>query len=132
MYFKVIQDNNVVDIGRAFLKYNEKKKRMYVCNANECQFIQSADETKLYHDDWMRTAPEVPYIQAQVVGISETEYMDIEALLNDGEEVIVEQPIVQESSRQEPEQIKPMSSAEMREIIIEQQKQIDELIKKLQ
>lgn len=133
MYFKVIQDNNITDIGCTFLKYNENKKRMYVCDAEEGQFLQSLDESKVYRDDWMKPAPDVMCIHAQVVGIDETEFMDIQALLDEGEEVIVAEPLIEQSSEQEePEQQKPMSIAEMRSLIIEQQKKIDELMKKLQ
>ena len=130
MYFKMIVDNTIVDVGYTFLKWSIEKKRMFACDPNEGQFVQSYKETHIYKDSWMKPSPEVEgVINAEVVSISEIEYLDIKAMLEEGEEIVVEQPpVVEQPAVQEPEQNKPLSIAEMRALIVEQQKQINELM----
>ena len=137
-YFKVIQNEEVVNIGCAFLKWNTKRKKLFICDVNEAQFLQSLDEQKLYNDGWLREPPKkgVEYENAKIVAINETEFNDIQAALSEGEQITVEQP--QEEYPQTPREYveeqeeKPMTIAEMREMIRIQQKQIEALMDKLQ
>jgi hypothetical protein len=135
-FFKVIQNNKVVSVGTVFLEWNAKKHRMFVSDVDEGQFVQAFDESQVYRDTWMKPIPQGvgPYVLATVIIINEQEYLDLKELLEEKEEIIntpvvqqVETPVVQ----QIPEEEKPMTIAEMRELILSQQKQIDALMKKL-
>ena len=132
-YCKIIQNDKVVSAGCVFLMWNEKRNRLYVCDVNDAQYVQSFDEANIYHADWFRTLPkDAPvYETAEAVVITKQEYEDLVEQLKEHEPVPVEQ-IVPEHTVQEdvdkPEEEQVMSIAEMREMIINQQKQIDALI----
>ena len=130
-YFKVTKNRKVIDIGCTFLKF--ENNRLYVCDENEGQYLQSYDEKNIYRDSWMKAAPKSfkRYTTAKVVSIDEMEFKDLEAMLNDGEEIIEQQPIIEQPQEEiinEPSTEKPISIAEMRELIAEQQKQINTLM----
>jgi len=129
---KIIQDGKVVSAGRVFLKWNAKRSKLYVCDVNDAQYIQTFDEANIYHADWFRAIPQgAPvYEDAEAVVISLQEYEDLIQQLKEHEPVALEQTIpepVQEDV-EKPEEEQVMSIAEMREMIINQQKQIDALI----
>ncbi len=132
-YYKIVQDGTVIDAGFVFLKWNEKHHCMFCCDVNEAQFIQSYDQAAVYQVEWLNAAPASAgqFDTVDAVVISETEFDEIRALLDDGETVIdePEQPI--EQPPDEPEQQgseepaeRPMTVAEMRQVISEQQEQI--------
>jgi len=133
-YFKVIQNKKVVTVGCVFLKWNMKRQKLFICDANEGQFVQSYDELHVYHDSWLKPsmAHDIEYEEATIVVITEQEYEDLLESLDEGE-VVEESPVIEEEpvEVQIPEEEKPMSIAEMREIIARQQEQINMLINKL-
>ena len=138
-YFKILIDNKIVSVGNVFLKWNSKRHKLYVCDVDEGQFVQTYDEKNIYKASWLKKAPKdaKTFDTANVVVINETEYNDILTSLQEGEPIIEE---VTEPKREEyvvehepePEQEKPMTIAEMRKIILEQQKQIEMLIEKVE
>ena len=135
MYMKMIQDNHVVDVGCAFLRWDDKLNRLFICECIDADFIQSHDEQHIYHCNWIHgvRTDKVEYQEAEIVVIERAEYDELLALLGENEIVNVppEAPEVQVSAPkevQQPEQ--PMTIAEMRETIINQQKQIDMLLEK--
>ena len=135
-YFKIIKNDNVVSVGTVFLKWNSKKNRMFACDVNEGQFVQTYDEEKIYTAYWLKQAPEdaPKYEEAEVVAIDKVEFDDLKELLTEGEEVPVEQepeytPTVHDNDEAEEE--KPLTIAEMRLLIINQQKQIEDLLQRL-
>lgn len=136
-YFKIVKNNKVIDVGCVFLKWNNEKKKMYICDVDDAQFVQTYDESKIYKASWLNPAPKEAgsFKSAKVVVIDETEFNDLNELLGEGE-VVSEQ--VEEEQRQEPQkhdeipEEKPMTIAEMREKIIEQQKQIESLLTLIQ
>lgn len=134
-YFKVIQDNKVVSVGTVFLKWNIKRQRLFICDANDGEFVQSYDEKHIYHDSWLRPAPVEAgqHEEASVVIISSQEYEDLLTILNEGETVDYETPVVPKEPEEitQPTEEKPLTIAEMREIISRQQEQIEMLIQKL-
>ena len=135
-YFKVIKNEEVIDVGCVFLKWDTKRNKMYICNPDEAQFVQSINEDNIYKASWLNSAPRKAgkYDTAEVVVIDETEYNDLNALLSEGEQVTVETPPPAppvQPTEEEPEE-KPMTIAEMRERILEQQRQIDSLMEMLQ
>lgn len=132
-YFKIIQKKKVVNIGCTFLKW--ERDRLFVCSEDDGQFIQSLDEKSVYRDSWMKEYLEefTGFENAKVVRIDETEFNDLKAMLDDGEEVSEQEVLIQEQPEEtiEPQEDKPLSIAEMRRLITEQQKQIEELMAKV-
>jgi len=132
-YFKIIQDDKIVSVSHVFLKWNEARKNFHLGDTDKGQFVLAFDESKVYRDEWMKPIPEEAngYEHATVQAIDEAEYEDLKALLSEGEQVQEDpEPVVQEPIHvpEEPEEEKPMSIAEMREIIKMQQKQIEALM----
>jgi len=134
-FFKVIQDNKIVTVGCVFLKWNQDNKALFVCDVDEGQFVQSYDELHIYHDSWLKPAPRKAgkHEEAKIVIITQQEYEDLLAELDEGE-ILIETPSIpepEEEMPEPPEEEKPMSIAEMREIISRQQEQINSLLDKL-
>ena len=132
-YFKVIKRKKVISVGCVFLKWNETKNKFYVCDTDEGQFVQSYDELHIYHDKWMKPAPVEAgkHEEATVEVISQQEYEDILETLKEGEVIEEVELVVPEQHETPPEEEKPMTIAEMREIILKQQDQINTLIELL-
>lgn len=137
-FFKILQENKVVNVGCVFLKWNSARKKMYICDVDEGQFVQTYDETKIYRDSWMKPAPEDAGEResAKVVVISKEEFDELLELLSDGEEIEVEEPVVPVPVVHDPPieipEEKQMTISEMRQKILEQQKQIDILLEAYQ
>ena len=136
-FFKIIQNEKVVNIGCVFLKWNEKRKKLYVCDVDDAQFVQTFDESNIYTASWLNPPPKEAgeFESAEVVVIDEAEFDELRELLSEGEEIVVEQPaeqyVMPVTPAEQPEE-KPMTIAEMREIIIKQQEQIETLLKMFQ
>ena len=134
--FKVIQNNTVVSVGSVFLRWDTEKHRLFICDVDKGEFAQSFDEKCIYKDDWLKTSDgNIQHENASIVIIDETEYEDLKQMLIEGEP-IVEEPvhehvIIPEHHEPEKEE-RPLTIAQMREIIVEQQKQIEILMKKFQ
>ena len=136
-FFKIIKDNEVINIGCVFLKWNDSRKKMYICDVNEAQFVQTLDESNIYKASWLKSAPRKAgkYETVTVEIITEAEFNELKELLNEGESIPVEEPVVPEEHHEEPveePEEKPMTIAEMREMIRVQQKQIEALMEMLQ
>lgn len=133
IYYKIIQNEHVIDAGFTFLKWNERRKRLNLCNEDQAQFVQSYDQKRIFKDTWLKPCPEnnIHFENAQVFIITQAEFDDIRALL-DGDEEIPVQPesvveTVVESEPEKPAEEAPISIAEMRVLIKEQQEQISQL-----
>lgn len=132
-YFKIAKDGTVIDANINFLKWNSKHRCMFVCDVSEAEFAQSYDQTTIYHDNWLKPVPSAvtQYEVATVAVISATEYDEIRAMLDDGEtipDVPDEPPVEPDDGQQDDDsddgEDRPMTVAEMRQIITEQQEQI--------
>ena len=134
-FFKVIKNDTVIDVGCAFLKWNDTKNRYFACQLDEAQFALSYAEQNIYRDDWMKLTSDKAkdFIHAKVEIIDEQEYDDLLDLLSENEVVTIEKPqvIVSETHEVIPEE-KPLSLNELRELVKEQQKQIENLISKME
>lgn len=135
-YYKIIQDNQVIDAGFVFLKWNERRHRLNLCDEGEAQFVQSYNQTKTYRDQWLKPIPEcnVKYEMAQVVVINKSEYDEIRNLLDGDEQIPVLPDIPEEEKIVEPEkpvEETPLSIADMRRLIQQQQKQLSILTERL-
>ena len=133
-FFKVIKNDTVIDAGCAFLKWNDKKNRYFVCAVEEAEFALSYKEQNIYRDDWMKVASNkaTGFVNAKVEIIEEQEYEDLLDLLSENEVIVIEKPVVNVPKTHEvvPEE-KPLSLNELRELVKEQQKQIEYLTNKV-
>ncbi len=84
IFFKIIQNNEVTNVGFTFLKWNSVKNKMYVCNIDEAQFVQSSFNEKIYRDSWLKRIPPGVnrYEDALIQEVSEQEYNDLYKELN--------------------------------------------------
>ena len=133
-YFKIIQNNIVTSVGSVFLKWNTKKSKLFICDVDKGELVQTYDEAHIYRDDWMKPLPKEAgeFESANVVIISEQEYEELHEIFDNGDVVEVQYIPEQTTEKvQPPIEEKPMSIAEMRETIVKQQEQINMLIKKL-
>ena len=130
--YKIIQDNKVTDVGCAFLKWNPERKKLYICNVDEGQFIQSYLNGTIFTTTWLKPAPKgagsYPVVEAVV--ITEQEFEDLLKILKEGESVeeTIPPEVIPVQEHEIPEEEKPMSIPEMREIIKKQQEQINLLL----
>lgn len=136
IYCKMVIDNKVVNVGCVFLKWNMEYHRMFVCDENEGQFVQSHDSIHTYHDKWLKKAPAEAgeHEEAKISVITKEEYYDLLEMLKEDEEIvneIVSQDYAEPEELEQPKEESPMTIAEMREKILEQQKQIELLLEKL-
>ena len=132
-YFKAIQNGTVVDVGSVFLKWNEKRKKFYICDVEEAELAEGSNG--LYRDYWLK-ASDKEAKDASIVVIDRAEYDEIRALLEDGEEVPAppETPKLEQITPATPGVIEdqPLTISQMREMIISQQEQIEILKEKIQ
>ncbi len=126
-YYKVIRDGMVTDAGEMFLRWQEKHKIMLACKPEEAQFIQGSNGTIL-RVAWLNPAPEEAgtYETVEAALIDRQEYLDLRAVLDDGETVPEPEPVQPEPTPEPepgpdvPEGEKPMTVQQMREKITEQ------------
>ena len=132
MFFKIVQDKKIISVGSVFLKWNTKKHRLFICDVDEGQFVQSFDEQYTVRDTWMKVPPEDAdeYPLATVIIITEQEYNDLKAILEDSAEIDIPEPVIEQQAEyvEPPEEEKVMSIAEMRQLILQQQDQINKLM----
>mgnify|MGYP004509688501 FL=1 len=81
MYYKVMQNNRVVDVldRLIFLKNCKKHNIMVHCDVNEAQAILSSDQNTIWHVDTLYQAPK-EYDTVSLVEITKTEYEQLKAL----------------------------------------------------
>lgn len=135
-FYKIVENNNIISVGCVFLKWNIKRHKFNICDVDEGQFVQTYDEKAIYRADWMKPAPNEAsgFNVAKVIIINQTEYEDLKAMLDEGESIqeeVVEPVLVQHVEVHEPEKEKPMSIAQIRELLVKQQEQIELLMQKL-
>ena len=136
-YYKIIQNEHVIDAGFTFLKWNERRQRLNLCNEDQAQFVQSYDQKRVFKDTWLKPCSEnnIHFENAQILIITQEEFEDIRALLDGDEEI----PVLSDSPEEtvqivepaKPVEETPLSISEMRRIIQEQQAQIATLAEKL-
>ena len=104
-YYKVIKNGTVVDANFVFLKWQPKNRILIGCDASEANFIQSSDQNEVWRVDWL-----VPYSEeagvyetVEAVEITEEEYLELRALLDEGTEVVVPEEPEAEPEEEETE-----------------------------
>lgn len=75
MYYKVIKNNEVVDILRNinYIKYQEKHKILLLCDIKEAQAILSSDGKCGWHIEGLYNFP-LDNTACEIVEITKTEY----------------------------------------------------------
>lgn len=95
-YYKIILNNQITDVVKSyyFLKYQIQNNTLLYCPKDEAQYIQAQNE-KLYHADWMGriTTEKFPYEEAKIEEISEKEYSELNALLNEGKDIYIPEEV---------------------------------------
>lgn len=81
MYYKVMQNGNVVDVldRLIFLRYQQKHNIMIHCGIDEAQAILSSDRNTIWHVDTLYKAPE-EYDTVSLKEITKTEYEQLKVL----------------------------------------------------
>ena len=126
-YFKIIQNNTIIDVGFIFLKWNEKHHQLFACDANVAQCVQGCTSNNVYRSEWMKpTTYECE--QAQVMVIAKDEFERLKLELDGGETIEISEPAEPAVPEIEPSPDMPMSVPQMREIIKDQQEQIETLV----
>ena len=131
VYFKIIQNNQIVDVGDTFFRWDAKWHQLFTCDIEYAQFAKSKKEI-IYHEDWLRQCPETIFgvVEAKIVVIEKEEYDEILELLNDNNVVeipVEEYPVEIEPDQNEAPIEKQKTITEMRETIKTQQEQIEML-----
>lgn len=88
-YYKVIKNGTVIDVNFAFLKYQPRNRILVGCRAEEANFIQSSDMTKVWRVKWLKPVGKEAgeYETVEAVEITESEYLSLKSQLEDGAEV---------------------------------------------
>ena len=129
-YFKVIRDGNVIDAGEIFLKWQAKNRILVSCQPEEAQFVTSHDGETIWRVSWLNPAPEEAgsYETIEAAMIDRQEYLDLRAVLDDGEVVPEPEPVIPEPEPdpepEQPEEEKPMTVAQMRAKIIQLEEEL--------
>lgn len=131
MYFKVIQNGTITNVGYVFLHWNEEHQHMFVCGPQEAQFLQSFDESRIYTAEWLTPAPPsctAEYENATIISIPMDEYLGLRETLTAGLTPVEPEPApVPHPEIPEPSPDMPMSVQEMRQTIMDQREQIEML-----
>lgn len=94
MYYKVIKDNNVLDVLERidYVKWQRKHKIMLLCNSKEAQGILSSDGRIVWHERTLRDVPtdEINLDTVDLVEISKSEYDQLKALNGKTPEEIID------------------------------------------
>ena len=134
IYYKVIKNGAVIDANFVFLKWQEKHGVLLCCPAEEASFIQSSDQTVVWHTNWLNPVPTGAGVfeTVEAVEITEEEYTAIRQQLDDGEEIpddpepVPDEPPEEEDDTDEEPQEPVMSVAEMRRRIASLEEQLQE------
>lgn len=136
MYYKIIKNNEIIDINNQCFKYQPKHQKIISCQDKYAQLIKFSNGNEFYTAEWLNPLPEGVYYQTiQAKEITKEEYNSLKEQLKVEETIpIIEEPIetaeteVETVSEQEPEKV--MSASEMRQRILELEKIVQQLLSK--
>lgn len=129
-YYKIIRNGTVVGAGTTFLKWYPSKRQFFYCDIDSAERVQDFLTETMYHADWLRDAPSgaTEALEADVRIIDATEYDEIIAELDGGEEIpdVPEpEPEPTPEPEQEPQPERPMTVREMREKIADMEEALN-------
>lgn len=132
MFYKVIQDNIITEVGYKCLRWQNKNKLLLGCDASIAQYIMT-DIGNIYETEWLQykvdNMPRYPMVNA--IQITEEEYKALSALLTIQENIPLPENLDAESEVEEDEEqptpeIMNMSTASG--LLIELTKKYNELL----
>ena len=101
MYYKVIKNNTIVEVGQKFAHWQEKNKIILCCEPGVAQYLLT-DANQLYRVEWLtyetQKAPEYPFVEAKE--INEEEYLYLSEILRTEESI----PVPITSQPEEPQE----------------------------
>lgn len=82
MYYKVLKNNKVIDVldKLIYLRYQEKHKRMVLCDESKAQAFFSSDRKNIWHIETLYELPIDGYDTVDLVEIDEYEYKQLKVL----------------------------------------------------
>lgn len=114
-YYKIVQDGVIIDANDRWLVWNTKHRQLFACEPQNAQYIQSSNETDVWHGNWLN--PEPPELRGMydtipikaIAGdspiyaeeITEEEYLAIRAILDDGKTIPEKEEEVEEPQDEE-------------------------------
>lgn len=135
-YYKILKNGMIVDVNHLFFRVQEKHKRIVACDSKYAELIGSSDGNEFYTAYGLRQPKYTPsgVEQVEMHFISEEEYNDLKAQLEDVKEI--EPPVVEiepvsisePAVEKDPDPI--MTVAEMRTKIAKLEKIIELLMEK--
>lgn len=97
MYYKVIKDNNVIDVldNLIYLKWQDKHKIMVLTSEDDAQAILGSDKNTIWHERTLYNIPvESDYDVVDLVEISKFEYDKLRVLNLKTPQEIVDETIL--------------------------------------
>ena len=93
MFYKVLLNNNVVDLldSLSFIKYDEARCRIVLCNNKAAQGIVSSDGNTIWHVRGFHTLSKPGYETVDLIEIDEAEYHKLKALNGKTPEEIIDE-----------------------------------------
>ena len=95
-YYKIVKNNEVIDVNNKFFRFLKKRLIPISCTPNEAEIVQSSDGQKYYTAKWMKPVPAQLNVElVKVFIISEEEYNSLKEQLQLNEIVVIE-PVQEE------------------------------------
>ena len=97
MYYKIVKDQEFMGIGSSFdlIYYQPRNNLLLNCAEEQAQYIQNNEQ--LYHAGWMnKPAPDIDYLLAEVVTITENEYELLKQAVDLNKDIKLEEPTIEQ------------------------------------
>lgn len=136
-YYKIIKNNEIIDVNNVFLCISKKYPDMLIpCELRNVQYLQSSDGEQLYITNWTAPVSHPLYSPEliEAVLINEEEYQSLKDTLQN-QTIIVEENEVQPSNQQEEfaeniDEPQVMNITEMKRKILELEQLVQKLLNK--
>lgn len=136
MFYKIIKNNQVIDVNNKFLKLQRKHNILVDTDYKHAEFICSSDESTIYTTSWtseVQNNKNVQYVEAILINQDEYEQLKQQLELNHVEIEVTEdkQEIVEVIEPKEPQRhFEALSLWKLEKRVTELEKIIAELQKK--
>lgn len=134
MYYKIIKNNSIIDIGSIFLYWRKKSRTLLGCKPEVANYLRT-DSNNTYETEWLRSipdgAPRYEKVSAEI--ITKEEYDRLKNILQKEEAISIPQPepfIEEEIPVMQP--AKTLDYASATTLLISLTEQYNELIKRNQ
>lgn len=133
MYYKIIKNNQIIDVNNVFLCLSKKHPDMLMpCEVRYTQFLQSSDNEQLYTTNWTIPVQHPCYVSEVVdaIIIEEEEYLTLKKELQNNNIIAYQREkemINEEEDIETPNQPEVLNINAMQRKILE----LEELVKQL-